>query len=146
MKKSNFIVGMFYIIAGLICLLTAIYTESRLGSLLFGFAGAGLGPGILMICQYFYWSSPKHKERYQERLENERIEQHDELKVQLRDKSGRYTYILGLLTISISMVVFSILGSLEIMDARIILIYLGGYLLFQILAGIAIFNRLLKKY
>lgn len=146
MKKSNLIAGILYTLAGVICLLTALCTESRLNGLLFGFAGAGLGPGILMISQYFYWSSPKHQEQYQERLENERIEQHDELKMQLRDKSGRYTYVLGLLTVSISMLIFSVLDSLEIMDARIILIYLGGYLLFQIAAGIAIFNRLLKKY
>lgn len=114
---------------------------------MFGFAGANIGPGLLIICKYFYWSSPKNRERYQERLENEKIEQHDELKEKIRDKSGRYAYVLGLFVISISMVVFSVLGTLEIIDnSRMMVLYLGGYLVFQIVAGIVIFNRIIKKY
>ena len=147
MKKSNLIVGILYLIAGIACLLAALFTESKLNSLLFGFSGAGIGPGLLMICKYFYWTSPKNRGRYQERLENERIELHDELKEKVRDKSGRYAYVLGLFVISISMVVFSVLGALEIIDhSRMIVLYLGGYMIFQIVAGIVIFNRIIKKY
>ena len=135
MKKSNLIVGILYLIAGIACLLAALFTESKLNSLLFGFSGAGIGPGLLMICKYFYWTSPKNRGRYQERLENERIELHDELKEKVRDKSGRYAYVLGLFVISISMVVFSVLGALEIIDhSRMIVLYLGGYMIFQIVA------------
>lgn len=48
---------------------------------------------------------------------------------------------------SISIVIFSILGKLEIIDdSRLIVLYLGGYLVFQIVIGIVIFNQLLKKY
>lgn len=134
-------------IGGIACLLAGLFTESKLDSLLFGFSGAGICPGLLMICQYFYWSSPKNRERYQERLENERIEQHDELKEKIRDKSGRYAYMLGLFVISISMVAFSVLGALEIIDnSRIIVLYLGSYFVFQIVVGIVIFNRIIKKY
>lgn len=80
-------------------------------------------------------------------IANEKIEMHDELKVKLKDKSGRYAYILGLIVICISIMAFSILGRLEIIDnARMIVWYLGVYLMFQIVAGIAIFNYLLKKY
>ena len=104
-------------------------------------------PGIMMICKYFYWSSPKNKEQYEERLENDRIEQHDELKTKIRDRAGRYAYGIGLVVICFSILVFSILGALEVIDnARMIILYLSGYLMFQIITGIIIFNKLMKKY
>lgn len=84
---------------------------------------------------------------YEERLENERIEQHDELKTKIRDRAGRYTYSLGLLVICFSILIFGILGALKVIDnARMIVLYLSGYLLFQVIAGIVIFNKLMKKY
>ncbi|MCD8356608.1 MAG: hypothetical protein LUE11_08565 [Clostridia bacterium] len=147
MKKSNFITGVVFFFVGVILLLLALLTDSKLDGLLWGFAGATIGPGIVMICKFFYWSAPQNKEQYQEKLVTEQIEMHDELKIKLRDKSGRYAYVLGLLTISISMVIFSILGTLEIIDnSRMIVLYLGGYLVFQIAVGIALFHHLLKKY
>ena len=46
-----------------------------------------------------------------------------------------------------SILVFSILGALEVIDnTRMIVLYLSGYLLFQVIAGIVIFNKLMKKY
>ena len=80
-------------------------------------------------------------------VENEKIELHDELKSKLRDKSGRHAYAIGLMTVSISIIIFYILGQLEIIDnSRLMVLYLGGYLLFQIVIGIVIFKQLLKKY
>ena len=147
MKKSNLVIGIVYMLFGVACLIVALFAETKLEGILWGFAGAGIVPGIMMICKYFYWSSLKNQKRYLERLENEQIEMHDELKTKVRDKAGRYTYILGLLVISASIFSFSILAALEIIDnVRMILLYLSGYLLFQVIAGIIIFNRLMKKY
>ena len=147
MKKSNVIVGLLYVLFGVACLLAALLIETNLEGILWGFAGAGIMPGILMICRYFYWNSPENKERYEERLENERIELHDELKTMVRDKAGRYTYNLGLLIVSCSILVFGILGALEIIEsARLIVLYLSGYLVVQIIAGMVIFNRIIKQY
>lgn len=147
MKKSNLLTGFIYLIVGTIFLVTALLTDSKLDGLLFGFAGAGIVPGLMLIWKYYYWKKPGNKERYAEKLENERIQQHDELNVKLKDKAGRYAYLLGLLTVSFSMVVFSILGALEIIgNSHLIVLYLGGYLIFQIVIGILIFNHLLKKY
>ena len=141
MKKSNLITGILYVLFGVACLIVALLIETKLEGILWGFAGAGIFPGIMMICKYFYWSSPKNKERYEERLENERIEQHDELKTKIRDRAGRYTYSLGLLVVCFSILVFGILGALEVIDnARMIVLYLSGYLLFQVIAGIVIFK------
>jgi len=147
MKRSNLIVGIMYFLAGVGCLLTGLLTETKLEGLFFGFAGAGLCPGLLLVCQYFYWTSPQNRERYQEKMDNEQIEAHDELKIKIRDKSGRYAYTMGLIVISASAAVFSVLGSLEIVDnVKTIVFYLCGYLAFQIVAGILIFNRMMKKY
>lgn len=147
MKKSNLIVGTLYILAGILFLLTALFTDTRLESLLAGFAGAGIGPGIIMVCQYFYWSSPKNQERYQKRLEKEQIELHDELKEKIRDKSGRYAYILGILITSVSIMIFSILGQLELIpNPKIFIFYLFGYFILQLIAGQIIYRRLMKKY
>ena len=147
MKKSNLITGILYVLFGVACLLTALVIETKLEGILWGFAGAGIMPGLVMIYQYFYWSSPVNKERYAELMENKRIEVHDELKTMIRDKSGRYAYLLGLLVISFSILVFGILGALEVIaNARMIVLYLSAYLLFQFIAGVVIFNQLMKKY
>ena len=93
MKKSNLITGILYVLFGVVCLIVALLIETKLEGILWGFAGAGIFPGIMMICKYFYWSSPKNKEQYEERLENDRIEQHDELKTKIRDRAGGYLFL-----------------------------------------------------
>jgi hypothetical protein len=46
-----------------------------------------------------------------------------------------------------SIVVFPVLGQLEIIDnTRIMLLYLGAYFIFQIIMGVVIFNHPLWKY
>lgn len=147
MKKNNLFIGIMYIFGGAVLLFLVLLTDSIIENLLIGFASGGICAGIAMICRYFYWSRPENRERYQEKMANENIEIHDELKIKLRDKSGKYAYVLGLVAVSISIVIFSILGELEIVDnSRVIILYLGGYLVFQIITGIVIFNYLLKKY
>jgi len=147
MKKSNLLVGILYVFFGVACLCAAILTETKLDGIFWGFAGAGIFPGIMMICKYFYWTSPKNKERYVEKLEDERIEMHDELKTKLRNEAGRYAYNIGLLIVSFSILFFGVLGALELIDyARVIVLYLSVYLIIQVAVGIFIFNRLMKKY
>lgn len=147
MKKSNLIVSVLYTLFGAALLLVTLLTDSVFDSMLFGFAAGAICSGIVMTCKYFYWSSPKNTERYQEKLEAERIELHDEMKEKLRDKAGKYTCVLGAIVISISIIVFSVLGQLGLVDnSRTIVLYLGGYLVFQIVVSIAIFYHLLKKY
>lgn len=147
MKKSNLFTGIAYVLFGAACLWAAALTETKLDGIFWGFAGAGIFPGIMMICKFFYWSSPERREQYAEKLENERIEMHDELKNKLRNEAGRYAYNIGLLVVSFSILLFGILGALEIIDyARIIVLYLSAYLIIQVAVGIIIFNRLMKKY
>ena len=147
MKKSELITGIIYVLVGAACLTLALCTDTSLEGLLWGLAGAGVVPGIGMIIQYFYWSSPKNRTRYAEIMDNKSIEMNDELNNKLRDQSGRQAYHAVMLVTCASILVFSILGSLGVLDdTRLIVIYLGAFLAFQIVIGIAMFNRLLKKY
>lgn len=76
-----------------------------------------------------------------------KIEMHDELKEKLRDRAGRYAYLIGLLLLSGTMVVIEILDSLKIIsEGSLIILVLGGLLIFQVVAGTVIFKHLLKKY
>ncbi|MEI3102368.1 MAG: hypothetical protein V8T45_11805 [Oscillospiraceae bacterium] len=146
MKKTQLISGIIYTLLGLALLLTAIFTNTEIG-MLYGLGGALTGPGLVMMGKYFYWSRPQNRQRYEERLDNERIEMNDELKQKLRDRSGRYAYVLGMVTVSLSIFVIGILEDLGLIgDSRPMILYLAAYLIFQVIAGIAIFNRLLKKY
>lgn len=145
MKKSNLIYGLIYIILAGISLYVAIYFgDNKMTGIFYGLTGVLGGSGIVTIIRYFYWQ--KNKEKYQEKLEIEEIEQQDELKQKLRDKSGKYTYWIGMLIIALSIIVYSVLGVLNIMDAEHIVIYLGAYLISQVFIGVIVFNHLLKKY
>jgi len=42
MKKNNLSIGLIYVAFGVVCLWFALSTENSIGSLLFGFSGAGL--------------------------------------------------------------------------------------------------------
>ena len=104
MKKSNWLCGIAYVVAGIIFLLIGIFTDTKLDSLMFGFAGAGIIPGMVMIYKYFYWNSPNNVERYKEKLEAENIELHDELKNEVRGMTARYENVIQLCIISTSIV------------------------------------------
>ena len=100
-----------------------------------------------MIIMHFYWSSPQNAERFKEKQEQKNIELHDELNEKLRDKSGRIAYLIGLLVICVSEVVFAMLGKMGVItDHKIIVLYLYGLFIFQIAAGIAAYQYLRKKY
>ncbi|NMA24106.1 MAG: hypothetical protein GX936_00400, partial [Clostridiales bacterium] len=114
MKKSNLLVGLLFFLVGVACLIIGLLTQTKLDNLLFGFAGGGICGGAATVWKYYYWSRPKNKAKYREKIDAENIELADERKTKLRDKSGRYAYIIGLIVISVSIVVFSILGSLDI--------------------------------
>ena len=88
MKKSNLIMGLLYVFIGAGCLVIALATETKIEGLLCGFAGAGIVPGFIRICQYYYWGSPKRKEKYEKLMENKRIEMGDELKTKVRNQAG----------------------------------------------------------
>ncbi len=147
MKKSNLFVGIAYVLFGMVCLMTVILLDTKLDGILCGLGGAGIGSGGMILYKYFYWSSPQRKKEYQEKLKQEQIELHDELKEKLRDKSGRYAYLLGMMVALIFCFVVAVLDSLEIIEHGTIVVgCLSGYLILQYVAGGMIYRYLLKKY
>lgn len=145
MKRSNIIYGLTCIIlSGISLYIAIIFDANKMSGVFYGLTGAlGVG-GIVSIAQYFYWK--RHNEKYEEKLEIERIEQQDELKQKLRDKSGRYAYLFGMFITALSIMAYSLLGVLNIMDTEYIVIYLSIYLISQLFIGIIVFSHLLRKY
>lgn len=147
MKKSNLITGLIYLIVGISCFIIQNIFETGLDSILIGLTGAGVGGGAVMLWKYYYWTRPKNQKEYEDLVEDRTIDLQDERKEKIRDKSGRYAYILGLIILSISILVFSVLGSLDIINnSQLIVLYLGIFLIFQYIIGIVIYRYLSKKY
>ena len=147
MKKNDLVWGIIYTLIGLGCITVAYNTETALEGIIWGLGGVFFAVGVVGIIKYFYWNAPKRQERYKAREEHEKIEQNDELKTKIRDKAGRYSYLLGLYTAVISIIVFAVLDAVGVIEnATMVEIYLGGYVVFQLIAGVVIFNRLMKKY
>ena len=146
MKKNYLNEGMKLLLVGICLVLAAAFSETAVDGLLWGFAWGALGPGIARILQHFYWSDPKNQVRYQEMQEQADINLHDELNEKLRDKSGRIAYLIGLLIICISEVAFSILGKAGVIsDHKVIVLYLFGLLLIQVVIGNVAYRQLGKN-
>lgn len=146
MKRSNLWTGLVFTALGVFLLLMVLAGPWE-SSLTCGFGGAALGSGLVTVGKYVYWTSPKRAELYRERLEEEEILLQDELLARLRDKAGRITYLLGLAATSLAVVVLAVLKELGVLeDIRLMVLYLGGYLLFQLVIGTVIFRLLKKRY
>lgn len=147
MKKRDLFTGIALLSIGTILLVISLTVNINLNDLLLGYSGALILPGTVMLYKYYYWTLPKNKSVYAERLDNEKIERCDERKEHLRDKSGKITCLLGLAVIGTSIILFSILGNLGIISTyRVLILYLGGYFVFQIVSSVVIFKHLNNKY
>ena len=149
MKKSYLWSGLGMIAGGILFLLAALLLETPLDSLFCGFFGAFTGPGVIQVYKYVRWTKLETPDSYQRHLEEEQIELRDERKEMLRNKSGHMAYTLGLLAAAVSTSAFSILGKLGIVEesaSRLLILFLAGYMVFQILAGWVLYRLLDKKY
>lgn len=147
MKKSNLWCGLAYALLGLAILLAGLVWETRLSSLMVGFGAGMLGSGAMQLVRYRKWTRPENAEAYRAKLEEEQIDLRDERKAMLRDRSGRYAWLLGMGLCALSIMVFGVLGALEIVEnARLIILFLAAYLLVQYGAGVYFYRRLEKKY
>lgn len=149
MKKKELWFGLGMIAGGILFLLAALLLETPLDSLFCGFFGAFTAPGAVQVYKYVKWTKLETADSYQRHLEEEQIELRDERKEMLRNKSGRMAYTLGLLAAAVSMTAFSILGKLGIVEesaSRLMILFLAGYMVFQILAGWVLYRLLDKKY
>lgn len=147
MKKNNLYIGILYTVIGLLLVLLNGRLYSSLQGILFGFGFSMTIAGIVLSLKYFYWNRPSKIKEYHEKQKLQQIDMHDEFKNKLRNLSIRYTYIVELIILAFSIIIFSILGQLDIINnARIIVLYLGALLLIQLILSYFIYNYLLNKY
>ena len=149
MKKSYLWSGLGMIAGGILFLLAALLLDTPLDSLFCGFFGAFTGPGVIQVYKYVKWTKLETPDSYQRHLEEEQIELRDERKEMLRNKSGRIAYNLGLLAAAVSMTLFSVLEKLGVVEeaaGRLLILFLAGYMLFQILVGWALYRMLDRRY
>lgn len=143
MKKSNLWWALGFMAAGAALFLTGLLWTTRLSSILCGIGGGSLFNGATQLWRYVKWTRPENAEVYRERLEQQRIDLHDERKEMLRNKAGRYAHVLGLAVCCIAIFVFSILGMLGVLEGwRAVVLSLGAYAVFQYGAGVVIYRRL----
>ena len=65
----------------------------------------------------------------------------------LRNKAGRYAYLLGLALAYVAIIVFGLLGNLGVIQyGRELVLFLGVYVLVQYAAGVLIYRKLCEKY
>jgi hypothetical protein len=137
------------IAGGILFLLAALLLDTPLDSLFCGFFGAFTGPGVMQVYKYVKWTKLETPDSYQRHLEEEQIELRDERKSMLRDRSGRYAYILGLLAVALALLVFSVLDAFGVVEedtASLMILFLAGYAVFQLVAGWVIYRWLEKRY
>ena len=149
MKKRELWFGLAMIAGGILFLLAALLLETPLDSLFCGFFGAFTGPGVMQVYKYVRWTKLETPDSYQRHLEEEQIELRDERKSMLRDRSGRYAYILGLLAVALALLVFSVLDAFGVVEedtASLMILFLAGYAVFQLVAGWVIYRWLEKRY
>lgn len=149
MKRRDFWTAVLMIAAGLAFLLAALLFDTGLESIFCGFFGGFTAGGVSQMYKYCKLHSPKHGAEYREKLEQERIDLQDERKEMLRNRSGRYAYILGLLITSVSIVVFSVLGKMGVIGeetAWLLTLYLAVFLIVQYVSGLVIYRLLSRKY
>ena len=149
MKKRELWFGLAMIAGGILFLLAALLLDTPLDSLFCGFFGAFTGPGVMQVYKYVRWTKLETPDSYQRHLEEEQIELRDERKEMLRNKSGRYAYILGLLVAALAILLFSVLDAFGVIEedtASLMVLSLAGYALFQLVAGWVIYKLLEKRY
>ncbi len=146
MKKSNLITGIAYVLAGIL-FFWASSLDTPFQSIFAGLAGAGLAPGIAMLIKYFYWNKPENRERYADKMDQERIELHDERKEIIRGKAARYQCLLTLGILALSVFLFQILEILgAVAESRIFIIYLGLLFFLELLLSRLLYRWVERKY
>lgn len=147
MKRSELWWGIGTAIAGAVLLVSALLWETALGSLQAGFAGALLWPGIVQIYRYQKWNRPENAEAYREMREQAAIDARDERKEALRNRAGRYAYLLSVLLCAVAIPVISVWGNLgNLPQARALVLVLSVYLIIQLGAGYWFYWKLSQKY
>ena len=147
MRKHDLIFGILSFIIGAVCLSVMLLTETKLEMTLCWGAGYCLVLGIAKIGKYRWWNLPENRNTRDAMLESETIDRQDELKMKIRDRSGRYAYIFGQYIICAVAMILIVLSAWEISIGIDAVLYIFcGYLLLQIMAEKIVYKHISKKY
>ncbi|MBU3179263.1 hypothetical protein KPL47_23510 [Clostridium estertheticum] len=133
--KKNLVLASLLFICGI-----SFITILPNGSIFFGMGCGFIGVAIVNFYKYIYRLNPKNKIKYEEYLKNEQNNLNDERKIMLREKSGRITYIVMFIVLTILNIVFTFIGV-----EKWITITLWVVIAFKYICGVAVFYYLAKK-
>ncbi|MBU3182933.1 DUF6442 family protein [Clostridium psychrophilum] len=133
--KKNLVLASLLFICGI-----SFITILPNGSIFFEIGCGFLGGAIVNFYKYIYILNPKNKLQYEEHLKTEQNNLKDERKIMLREKSGRITYIIMFVVLTILNIVFTFIGG-----DKWIIITLWVVIAFKYICGVAVFYYLAKK-
>lgn len=137
--------GIIYFCIGIVFLILAFIFPDI--SLFVGFVGGCFGPAIIMFYKYVYWK--KRPSEYNEKIENESIELHDERKEMIRGKALRISTLINWCILSVFIVVVAFLDQLEVISEEIsipIIITTAVYWIITVVIMQIVYKYLSKKY
>jgi len=141
MKKSTLYTGIGYLVCAIALILFGKFgPEVSFKELIIGFASGLVLPGIIRIYKYIHWTKPQNALIYEEKMKEEQINLNDERKIMLREKSGRITYIIMFVVLTILNIVFTFIGV-----EKWIIITLWVVIAFKYICGVAVFYYLARK-
>ncbi len=147
MKKSSFVVGMVYVLVGIVCLVCAVRVEDGLQGMLSGMGGAGIGMGGMLMVKYLRWKAHKDEPEFREKWEQEQIEQNDELTLTVRRQTAQIVHVVELVVGAVASLVFLILGELGILESgQFMGVFLCLFILGQLVLSEVIFRHKMAQY
>lgn len=147
MKKRDFWIYLGLLAAGLGIILLSLLWETRLSPLFCGIGGGLVGNGVAHLLRYWKWSRPENAGAYAAKLEQEQIDLRDERKEMLRNKAGRYAYLLSMVLCAAAILAVAVLDLLEVLtDGLVLELILVAYLIIQYGAGVWFYRRLEQRW
>jgi hypothetical protein len=142
MNDKKKVLVICWMLAGIAIVIASLLLDSSLMGIALGLSGGMIGSALVFSIKSR--KSPEQLRADEKRLEHIRK---DERKIMLRDKSGRYAYIIGMVCLLIITTVFFILRNLGIVFSvdTMISVY-SAFVIFEYVLGMVIFSYLEKRY
>lgn len=142
MKNKNIFGFIFLLIGCILLTLTFLFPRMILYGFTYGIAGGMLGCGFLMVLDFR--KSNKENDKKNAKI---KVNQNDERKIMLREKSGRTTYIICLVGLVIYNTTLFLLDKMGInIEIKFVIFTLSVYVIFEYILGILVFKHFGNKY
>lgn len=140
-KKKLFL--MLWIIIGVCVIVSSFFIlDSPIFGITLGFSGGMFGTAIIL----FLLNNKKNEElrNHEKRMD---ILRKDERKIMLRDKSGRYAYIISMVLLLVITTTFFVLKNIGFrINVDIVISVYSALVIFEYVLGMLIFSYLERRY